>query len=480
MKSFLEYLHEGGALKGPSGEVSTPISTKDRHGIANDILAALSAIHDQVEAHSRKSIYGKNRKALSTGSAFSGSSAHLVNSKISDMELHKVKPTMGDIDTQVDKDVMSALASTLQAGQIYGAYTLSTIKKHGNEISVLLTNPKTKQHHQIDFEGVEYSNNEPTEFESFAHSSNWEDNKNGIKGAAHKQLLNEVGLESHKFSITHGLNVRVADPKAKATAGEKDQKQISIKLFGKECSIKSFEDVANAIKKYTPQKDWQAIITKFAERGQPEAVARLKNIIGVSLKEAVSSHSCAVTIPTGLSPVSHVGHQDLVDAMLKFAPVKDCWFSLSDKAGAVSGAVKLDILKMQSPKGINFVEVSGAGVSIRKAYDALPEGKKVLHLFGGEERQGMLDGLKKSLEQGKIKEMGALKFDAVELHNPESKRRTTSNGHPTSGTNLRIALHSNDERTIADHLGAAYSKKLSTLLKKLATDGHIPINRKLV
>ena len=79
---------------------------------------------------------------------------------------------------------------------------------------------------------------------------------------------------------------------------------------------------------------------------------------------------------------------------------------------------------------------------------------------------------------GKIKEMGALKFDAVELHNPEAKRRTTSNGHPTSGTNLRIALHTNDERTIADHLGAAYSKKLSTLLKKLAADGHIPIKRK--
>lgn len=837
-KAYTQTLFEGGALKGPNGEEADPISTKDRSKVRDDVGSSLEHLHNSFHEATGKHLFGKNAKAIRTGSAFSGSSAHLIDSTISNEELHKHKPTMGDIDTQVPKEHLSDLHKHLTPGKKFGKYTVVKAQKGGNEIHVLAKH-ENGQHHQIDFEGVEYHHEEPTKFETFAHSSHWEDTKNGVKGASHKQLLNAAGGETHKFSITHGLAPRTDDKKAPAVHGEKDPKEISKKLFGKEHPIDSFDDVAHGIKKHIDLSKHKAIVDKFAERGHPHAVERLKgilsgkkidesvnikivahklaidaiakqikdgtvdrkkalekiseykakikNLIGesfdemhevflnsdslelpelshdehkklaikhrddyldnhynkgstntsaalkaktlwhwhamrgnkeinhgyfrdsdafdntrrkylLSLKENYTppddrskfgytttkkpksthsincpwkyghdcdcglkskthandcdwrsghdcdcgltestdegviknaiigatmagaigygtykaaeadreaaknnktiagvvhkqyqhaggmsrgfnskdsvidgkpartwssrhkssgtthyyqfkdqnnestdimkmqhdivlkaiakhlvtgdtqsahrlakmhniplhttvttgpvmskelatklwgrneavqeSHHAAVTLPMGTSPSSHVGHQDLVDEMLHHAPSEHSHVSLSDKAEYLSHAKRKEIMQKQSPEGVNVHVIHGAGESIRAAYDKLPAGKKVLHLVGGEERQGMLDRLKQGLEDGKVKEMEGHKFDEVHVHNPKVARRTTSNGDKTSGTNFRKALAAGDEKTIKDHLGKAYDPTLSKHLQKGVKSGAIEINRK--
>lgn len=529
----------GGAIKGANGEVADPISTKRRSTVTNDIKNSLSDLHDSFHEETGKHLFGEGHKALKTGSAFSGSSSHLVNSKISDDELHKHKPTMGDIDTQVPKEHLADLHKHLTIGKKFGSYTVAGVKKHGNEVSILAKH-ENGQHHQIDFEGVDYHNNEPTKGEQFAHSSSWEDMKHGIKGVSHKQLLNAAGGEHHKFSITHGLATRTDDKKAPAVHGTKDPKEISKTLFGREHPVESFDDVAKGIRDFVHPKEHDAIIDKFAERGAPHAVERLKNILSKSINESPADdlarslksfdeiahgikkhidpayhqsvidkfsqsghpqmyidrmkailhkkvdestdagreHHAAVTLPSHCGPCSHVGHQDLVTAMQEHASNENCHISLSDKASYLSQDKRKEIMQKQSPKGVNIHTVHGAGESIRSAYDKLPPGKKVLHLVGGEERQGMLEGLKRSLDAGKVKEMEGRHFDEVHIHNPSVSRRTTTNGEKTSGTNFRKALAAGDEQTIKDHLGAAYSASLSKHLQKGVQSGDIAINRK--
>ncbi len=287
MITFKQYLlNEGGNIKIGEEEAS-PISTKNRKEAASDIHDMLSDLHDSFHRETGKNLFGENKKALTTGSAYSGSSSHLNNKDISDEELHKVKPTMGDVDTKYDKTHTSELVKHLTPGKKFGKYTVVGSKKHGNEISTLMKH-ENGQNHQIDFEASDYDKDEPTKFESFAHSSPWEDNKVGIKGIAHKVLLNAAGGENHKFSITHGLNPRA---NTKPVHGEKDPTKISETLFGKDADhskIHSFHGVADLIKKHIPVDQHQGIIDKFVagvtQRGpSPDAstaITLLKKTLG--------------------------------------------------------------------------------------------------------------------------------------------------------------------------------------------------------
>lgn len=288
MKTFKQYLtslSEGGAIK--IGDTKAePISTKNRKATSEDVHRMLSDLHDSFHAATGKHLFGADKKALKTGSAYSGSSAHLNNKDISDEEFHKTKPTMGDVDSQVPKEHMKDLHSHLQAGKNFGKYTVVGTKKHGAEVSALMRHDNG-EHHQIDFEGVDYHKEEPTKFESFAHSSPWEDNKAGIKGAAHKIIISAAGGDHHKFSITHGLRSRTdeKDP------GVKDPEGISKSLFGEgadHSKIHSFHGVTDLIKKHIPLDQHQAITDKFRsgieQRGKSDssekAMAHLTKNLG--------------------------------------------------------------------------------------------------------------------------------------------------------------------------------------------------------
>lgn len=286
MLSFKQFILEGGNIKvGPKGqEVSAapfPVTSGTRDQVKNDIHQALGAIHDSFHAQHGEHLFGKEQAHLNAGKIYSGSTSDLMNGKIPHAEFAKHKPMVGDVDVQVDPEHKEKLAGTLGTGKRFGKYTVVGTKKHGNEISAVMRHDNG-EHHQVDFQGVHQPGSEASQF---LHSSNWADTKAGIKGAHHKILLNAVGGDKQKFSITHGLRSRTDE----SDSGVQHPTDVSKRLFGAKADhekIKSFQGVTELVKKHIPAEQHQAIYDKF-KKGVPKgldnepALAHMRKHLGV-------------------------------------------------------------------------------------------------------------------------------------------------------------------------------------------------------
>ena len=235
-----------------------------------DIHDMLSSLHDSFHKETGHHLFGKNKKALNTGSTYSGSTKHLMNNNISHEEFQKHKSKVGDLDVKVPEEHHSELHSHLQPGRRFGRYTVLGVKRSGSEHHALMRHDNG-QIHQVDFEKSHYENNEPSKFDQFSHSSDWNDTKHGIKGAHHKVLINAIGGDKHKFSGTYGLGHREGDPK-----WERDTHKISHALFGpnaNESHLHSFHGLVHNIKHHIPPERHQEIYDKFKS-----ASSKLKGI----------------------------------------------------------------------------------------------------------------------------------------------------------------------------------------------------------
>jgi len=487
-KRFLRHsLQEGGNIK--IGEVGAePIKITHRPEQTQEVHNALSELHDSFHTATGHHLFGASKKALSTGSAYSGSTKSLMSKDISDSEFTQHKPTVGDIDVQIPKEHKEALAQHLQPGHKYGRYTVVGTKKHGNEVSAVMRHDDGS-HHQFDFEATHYHQEEPTKGEQFLHSSDWQDTKAGIKGAHHKILISSVGGETHKFSITHGLRPRTETGKE---PGITDPTEVSKTLFGPKADhskITSFHGVVDLIKKHVPAERHQAIYDKFKggvsknSLNNEPALAHMRKVLGV--KDTVTeetdgeTHHVSVVPMVGFSPISHMGHQDLFKAM-KNLPKGPRHIGISATSDAFSPEERKGILERQlGNKNASVHVVKGAGETLRRAYDSMPStGRRVLHMVVGADRASFVEGLKRSLEAGKIKEMKDKKFDEILIHYPEDKERT----HGMSGTKMRAAANSGDEEEFHRHLGPMFSRdesnKIMGKVKSGIDSGKIALKRK--
>lgn len=487
-KSFLTVLLEGGNIrvKTANGEEvsAAPFKVKDRGKQTQDIHAALKSIHDSYNQATGAHLFGRNGRALETGSAFAGSTRHLMNGHIPDHEFKKHKPTVGDVDAQVPMEHKDALAKHLKPGDRHGPYTVVGVKKHGNEASAVMRHDNG-EHHQFDFEGTHYKGDEPHKDESFLHSADWNDAKAGISGAHHKILLNAVGLGSHKFSISNGLRSRTDD----SDPGTKNPQAVSTRLFGKDAdhdNIHSFQGAAQLIRNHIHPSQHQAIYDKFkaglksVKKDHGPALEHLLKQLNVtdSIKESVEeTHQTSVISLGGFVPFSHIGHRDLGEALKRLPGTKH--IGISSKSTAFSPEERKSILDRQwSDVGHTTHIVSGAGETIRRAYDSLPShGRKVLHLLAGGDRQDMAAGLKRSLEQGKIREMEHHKFDEIHIHAPADSNRT----HGMSGTRMRQAAADGNEDEFHRHIGSMFtrdeSNRIMGRVKTGIQSGAIPLKR---
>jgi len=129
---FVNLLTEGGNIKvktSDGNEVSAaPFKIKDRGKQTNDIHTALKSIHDSYHQATGAHLFGRNAKALETGSAFAGSTKHLMNGHIPDHEFKKHKSMVGDVDAQIPMEHKDALAKHLKAGDRHGPYTVVGVK----------------------------------------------------------------------------------------------------------------------------------------------------------------------------------------------------------------------------------------------------------------------------------------------------------------------------------------------------------------
>lgn len=169
----------------------------------------------------------------------SGSAFHFFNlKKIGDEEFAKVKSSVGDIDTQVDGNMNKSVVDFLSAnkGNSFGPLTLIGFKTSAGQHISLWRLDKYDMNIQVDLEMVDYgADGKPTPWAQFSHSSAWDDLKAGIKGVAHKYLMQALNArELHDlvikaktargkdktmkssvmtFSVTHGLRQRLAPVK---------------------------------------------------------------------------------------------------------------------------------------------------------------------------------------------------------------------------------------------------------------------------
>lgn len=166
-------------LKVTSREVIVPI--------LHQLLVAINIAFTRQFKHPLWSL-----KLLKNKTFLSGSSLHFFNTKeISNQTFEFKKPTVGDIDTMVDRNKEQQIAEFLRNNE---DKTIGPAKlvgfKPGNEQYISLwelQEPAIKI--QIDFEFVSYKNGNPTEWAKFSHSSSWQDIENGVKGVFHKWLI---------------------------------------------------------------------------------------------------------------------------------------------------------------------------------------------------------------------------------------------------------------------------------------------------
>jgi hypothetical protein len=180
----------------------------------------------------------------------------------------------------------------------------------------------------------------------------------------------------------------------------------------------------------------------------------------------------------GFGPISHMGHAiDLGGALAKLPGTKH--IGISAKADLFSPEERKSILDRQWKSqnvGHEAHVVSGAGETIRKAYDSLPQGRKELHLLVGHDRAKQAESLKSAHDAGKLKEMEDKKFDKVHIHFPED----TDRKHGMSGTKMRSSVQSGDKKTFKKHLGPFTDEETSAIMTKIdrgLKSGDIAVDR---
>lgn len=171
------------------------------------------------------------------------------------------------------------------------------------------------------------------------------------------------------------------------------------------------------------------------------------------INEEVEHHASIIPL-MGLSPHSHCGHAHDLGATLKGMPGSH-HVGISTKADLFSPKERGEILNRQwNDKDLTVHPVKSGGETISNAFNSLPKtGKKHLHILVGADRKDFAEGLKKSLEDNKIKEMGHNSWDNITIHYPEDKERT----HGMSGTKMRQAVANNDFNEYHRHLGSMFS-----------------------
>jgi hypothetical protein len=210
---FKKTLLEGGNLRLGDPEKGEPVHSADEielkvHnrtymvGILNKLLHDINLSFAQ---QYKRPLW--NPELLQSQEFLGGSSLHFFNVKgISDEEFVAKKPKVGDIDTQVNKELESevqAFLTSIVNKQVGNSIFLGFDR--GNEQYnglFQLSEPPVKI--QIDFEFGRYDpkTDTPDEWFRFSHSSDWDDIQANIKGVFHKYIFRALsGISAKEMHV---------------------------------------------------------------------------------------------------------------------------------------------------------------------------------------------------------------------------------------------------------------------------------------
>ena len=187
-KEFLTLLSEGGNIAfGDKQAERIDLSKISRDELVPKLKKLLIAINKEFKKLYSFDLWSK--ELLQSGKFLSGSAFHLFDTdNIPSEKFVSNKPTVGDIDLQVDHLQRNHIQDFLYKikGKRIDIGTLFDFKPSvsGQLISLweVEVAKNTILNIQFDFEMVEYLNNEPSEWSGFSHSSNWNDITKKIKG----------------------------------------------------------------------------------------------------------------------------------------------------------------------------------------------------------------------------------------------------------------------------------------------------------
>lgn len=219
MITFKQFLLEGGNVSIDDQDAERiDLSKHERAQITKTIDELLSSINSAFKKQYKKPIWNDalfNSKEFLSGSAF-----HFFSSKISDSLFKKYKPSVGDIDTQVDKNLDAELKEflTKNKGKSFGPGTLIGFKTSAGQHISLWKLTKENLNVQIDLEMVDFNDQgNPTEWSQFSHSSPWEDMTKGIKGVAQKYLMRALDAPKLKDVVIKAKTARGSDKVKKSS-----------------------------------------------------------------------------------------------------------------------------------------------------------------------------------------------------------------------------------------------------------------------
>lgn len=316
MIGFKQFLSEGGNLPFNTGEgerVSDSVESSKRDEQQGHFKDFFRAVHNDFAKKHGHGLFGNSGEALKNNTFASGSAEGYMDPSISTERFKKAKSSMGDFDVQIPAEHKQKLENHLEPGQQYGNFKVVHVKKGGTQTHAIVQHLGTGQHHQIDFEPVEYDQKtqQPKPFERFAHNSHINDLEQGLKGVHHKYLLQSIpqahstpaiiskmagrgkaraevreegNVAPHSFSADKGMRQKwkrvdtqegkpvVQEQPSKGAEYTKDLPTIYKNLFNREGSEQDIQDMhhfgglVNHIKKHIPQEHHGKIFDAFVNK----------------------------------------------------------------------------------------------------------------------------------------------------------------------------------------------------------------------
>jgi len=324
-KSFIQFINEGGnarVIDRKTGKVIARAEKMDlkkfnRHELVTDIVDALSALNDLFEKEYGRKIW-KNFNVVRSGQAFSGSTEFFINLDIPDEEFVQHKPSVGDIDVIIPKEISGKFEEFMPT--IEGKKLTPNVTYMGQDRTDFGTtwlavfkykNGKNEVNFQIDFEYGDWDDKkeEPSGWAKFSHNSDWEDIKKGIKGVHHKFLLiNLARALSKKDDIVIATPSSTPD-KIKLVGGKKAEQTPRLLAFSVDKGLRIkykqmedkdgkpiehdgklvFQEIPTATSNYIKNVD-EIYSYIFGEEAKPEDLKKMKSFLGLAdlIKNKVS------------------------------------------------------------------------------------------------------------------------------------------------------------------------------------------------
>lgn len=260
--SFDQFIFEGGnarVIDRETGKVVARAEKMDlkkfkRSELVSNIVDMLEKLNELFNKEYDKKIW-KNFEVVRSGYAFSGSTEFFINLDIPDEEFVKHKPSVGDIDVIIPKNVSEDFEEFMPT--LEGKKLTSRITYLGQDRTDFGTtwlavfrykDENGEVNFQIDFEYGDWDEKEekPTEWAKFSHNSSWEDISQSMKGVHHKYLIINLARALSKRNDVVIATPSSTPEKIKLASGKKAEQTPRLLAFsvdkGLRIKYKQMED----------------------------------------------------------------------------------------------------------------------------------------------------------------------------------------------------------------------------------------------